>query len=244
MRRAFVESTLLTSLQSGDILVLPKEVSHHLLRVLRLRIGEEIEVFDGDGHVALGQLLEGIPARLQVSETRAAMRELPPLVVAQAAVRQSKVDEVLRRGTELGASALWIFQAERSVVDATLKKADRMVRIAREAARQSERCDVPELDGPMSFDELCGRVRDYPGVCAFGALEATMPYSEVLRGDSRFVADGSLFIVGPEGGLSEAEQRALTDAGAVGVRVGPHVQRTETAGLSALSAALCALGGL
>ena len=239
-----MDSTLFTRLQSGDTIVLPKETGHHLLRVLRLRVGDEIEVFDGHGHVALGLLLDGIPARLQISEIREATRSLPPLIVAQSAVRQSKIDEVLRRSTELGASALWVFQAERSVVDATVKKADRMVRIAREAARQSERSDVPVLEGPVSFDELCNRVRDFPGVCAFGALEAEKPYSEVLRQTPRFLQDGSLFIVGPEGGLSEAEQHKLSSVGAIGVRLGPHVQRTETAGLSALSAALCVLGGL
>lgn len=244
MRRSFIDSTLLSTLEVGAELVLPKEASHHLLRVLRLRAGDEVEVFDGEGRVARGRVVADSPARLLVLETAAEARVLPPIVLAQAAVRGSKLDEVVRRSTELGASALWVFQAERSVVDGSFKKADRVLRIAREAARQSERSVVPALDGPLAFSELCTRVAAFPGVAAFGALGATAAYSETLSNDAAFPQSGTMFVVGPEGGLSEFEQSALQEAGAVPVRLGPHVQRTETAGLSGIAAALCALGWL
>lgn len=244
MRRTHVEPGALDGLGPGSVLSLSKDASHHLQRVLRLPVGAPVELFDGAGTVAQGRLLDGAPARVELLEVRAAVRELPPLVVAQALVRGPKLEEVVRRSTELGASAVWLFEARRSVVDAERMRADRLLRIAREAARQCERVDLPELVGPLSFERLLEEVRGFTGVAAMGVVGAEQPLSRVLANDERAGAGGALVVVGPEGGLDPDEVRQLAEAGALPARLGPHVLRTETAGLVGLAGALAALGRL
>lgn len=241
MRRAFVEPGELQEASPGGRLLLPREAAHHLTRVLRLPADTAVELFDGEGRVVRGRLQGDPPATLWVDEVCAAARTLPPLIMAQALVRGPKLEEVVRRATELGASALWVFAAARSAVPAGSLRDERLWRIAREAARQSERVDVPELVGPFPFEELLARVAAFPGVTAIGVLRAERSLSGLLRSAPRFPTEGALFVVGPEGGLAPEEVARLQQQGAEAVRLGPHVQRTETAGLSALAASLTAI---
>lgn len=240
MRRAWVEQGELLGVSAGDRVSLPDEAAHHLRRVLRLRPGDEVELFDGEGRLARGRLLEG--AEVEIASVFEAQPPLPPLVVAQALVRGPKLEEVVRRSTELGASEVFVFEAERS--NAPSLRLDRLARVAQQAARQAERAYVPALEGSLPFEKLLERVRAFEGVSAMGVLGAERPLSVALAESERFRAHGLLVVIGPEGGLSEREQRALVDVGCEAVGLGAHVLRTETAALAALACAQVASGGM
>ncbi len=240
MRRAWVEQDELSGVGPGDRVTLPDDAAHHLRRVLRLSPGDDVELFDGGGRVVRGRLrADGAVDVLALQE---AVRPLPALVIAQALVRGPKLEEVVRRATELGASEVLVFEAERS--NAPSLRLDRLGRVAQQAARQAERAFVPALVGPHPFSRLTEAVRAFSGRAVMGVLGAERPLSALLASDERFRAGGLLAVVGPEGGLSPEEQRALTDAGCEPVALGVHVLRTETAGLAALACAQVAAGAL
>lgn len=243
MRRAVVDPSLWADL-AGGALTLPPAAAHRFLRVLRLPEGTEVELFDGAGRVARGRLKA--PDRLEEVRLVDVDELLPPLVVAQAVVKTDKLEWVVQKGTELGAAAFVLFDAERGQVDwkdKADKRVERLGRIAADAARQAGRARVPSVNGPESVAALCARVHGFAGVAVVGVPGVEAALSEVLAADGRR-AHGLLVVVGPEGGLSPAEIERLVAAGAVAVRLGAFVLRTETAALAALAAAQTALGHL
>lgn len=242
MRRAHVEPSVLDGATST--LRLPAPAAHRFFRVLRLADGEAVEVFDGTGRVARGRL--AAPDTLVDVERTSADEALPPLVVVQAVTRTEKLELVVQKGTELGASDFVLYEAERCQVhlgERADRRVERLARIAADATRQAGRTRVPHVHPPERLAALAARVRAFPGAAVLGVLGAEVALSEHLAtGDG--AARGLLVIVGPEGGLSPAERAALVAAGAVEVRLGAFVLRTETAALAALAAALAALGHL
>ncbi len=238
---------MIADVVDGGEVALPDDVAHRFVRVLRLKDGDVIEVFDGAGAAVRGALIVGPPARLVDASLVAHDAALPPLVVAQAVVKTDKLEQVVQRATELGASSVLLFEARRGVVKMGDKAAARVLRLARvaeDAARQCERARVPEVLGPISVVELSARVRAFAGVAAQGVLHAPRALSDVLAADPRFESGGLLIVVGPEGGLDDDEVRALREAGAIDVALGVHVLRTETAALAALAAAQAVVGRL
>lgn len=244
MRRAHVDRSVLEAVHNGRV-VLPPRVAHRFFRVLRLEPGEPVELFDGAGRIARGRL--EAPDSLADVELTSAVDPLPPLIVAQAVTRTEKLEFVVQKGTELGASRFVLVDCARGQVhlgDRAEKRRDRLSRIAEDAARQSGRATVPVVEGPLSVDLLCKVVGDFSGIAVVGLVGSEIPLSESLAADPTRLGSGVLIVVGPEGGLDDAEGRALVGAGAVPVRLGAHVLRTETAALAALAAVQVALGQL
>lgn len=244
MRRAHVHGGILDGVHEGRV-ALPADAAHRFFRVLRLEPGTVVEVFDGAGRVARGKLEP--PGSLVEIEIEQASDRLPPLVVAQAVTKTDKLELVVQKGTELGASRFVLVDCARSQVhlgDRAEKRRDRLARVAEDAARQCGRVSVPTIEGPIDVRRLCEQVRAFPGVAVVGLVTAQAPLSEALAAAPARTAQGVLVVVGPEGGLEEREARALEEAGAVPVRLGVHVLRTETAALVALAAAQAALGHL
>jgi 16S rRNA (uracil1498-N3)-methyltransferase len=265
VRRAHVDPISLAAARPGERFALPDDAARRLARVLRLDDGAPIELFDGAGLLVRGAFAP--PDGVRVEQVLRAEDALPPLILAQAVVATDKLELVVQKGTELGASAFWLFAADRSQVrldgDRAEKRRARLGRIAEDAARQCGRGRVPQVEGPLSLRPLCERVTAFCAtghVAAVGAVDAVAPLSTVWRGpfgpngtDERAPAAepprlsshrGLLLVVGPEGGLTPDEIGALQAAGAQAVSLGPHVLRTETAGLVGLAAALVGLGRL
>lgn len=228
-------------------MTLPEDAAHRFLRVLRLAEGTTVELFDGTGRVARGALES--PNLLSDVVLSQAAALLPPLVVVQGVTKTDKLELVVQKGTELGASAIWLLACARSQVhlddDRAAKRCARLSRVADDAARQCGRAVVPAVEGPLALDALAQRIRDFAGVAVVGMVDAHASMSEALEAaDARVASAGVLVVVGPEGGLDAREAQVLVEAGAVAVRLGAHVLRTETAGLVALAAAQVALGHL
>lgn len=246
MRRAYVDAAVMDSALGGKV-DLPAPAVHRFIRVLRLEPGTIVEIFDGTGRIARGPIdAHGALTDVVILTTT---NPLPELVLAQAMTKTEKLEQVVQKGTELGASSFWMVNCARSVVrledERAARRRERLARVAEDAARQSGRGTVPDVEGPIDFRTFVERVRDFPGVVLVGLLDASAPLSEVLALEQeRLKQAGALMIVGPEGGLDSGEAAQLVAAKAVPVRLGAHVLRTETAGLAALAAAQVVLGHL
>jgi 16S rRNA (uracil1498-N3)-methyltransferase len=206
---------------------LTPEAIHYLRDVLRLAPGAELELFDGAGGSWPARVETGF-AGLTLGDRRAARPALP-LWLLPALAKGEKMDLVVQKATELGATHLAPFAAERSVVrlepERAAARATRWRRIAAEAARQCGRADVPEVRAPDRLPEALAAVP------ADHARFVFHPGGDRLPPDLR--PAGVAAIVGPEGGLTDAEVEACEAAGARRVALGPRVLRAETAAVVA-----------
>ena len=171
-------------------------------------------------------------------------RPTPRLSVAQGVAKGRKVDLVVEKLVELGVDEIVVFHSGRSVPiwddDRRKGAAERYRALARAAAKQSRRAWLPDIRGPVDRDELvrlCGQA----GRCFVASPSARSSFREALgsRRDNELMV-----IVGPEGGLADAEIEDLAGAGAVPIKLGPQILRSETAALVVAAIALSELGRL
>jgi 16S rRNA (uracil1498-N3)-methyltransferase len=229
------------SLREGPM-QLPEDEGRKLRTVLRLQVGDELELFDGAGAIGtavISQMAE--PVTVQVLEV-VHRPVAPPLWIAQALPKGDKLELVIQKATELGAAGLIPFSSERTVVKLDPRKAhdrhERWRKIAIEAARQCGRADVPAIG------ELC----DLPGVLARAGAKGLLyeGATDLRLGEflDRSGAAQVTLIIGPEGGFAESEVQLARDAGAQIVGLGSRILRTETVALAALAVALFKRGEL
>ncbi|MBL8939583.1 MAG: 16S rRNA (uracil(1498)-N(3))-methyltransferase [Archangium sp.] len=228
MKRVFVPGAAQGALE------LTGPAFHHLAVVLRVKAGDAIEVFDGHGQAFDAKVVDVKESALTMELGVARARPEPRRVtIVQGLPKADKLELVLQKGTELGASAFLPAAARRSIVKLEgkeEKKLERWRRIVEEAARQCGRADVPDVLPPCSLDEL-----SLPGtaVLVLDEAEKALPLSRALE---TLAADQPIaLVIGPEGGLDRAEVAALVAAGAQAVTLGKNVLRTETAALAALA---------
>lgn len=225
-------------LAPGDELDLPEAAAAHVARVLRLRAGDEVTLFNGDGADYPAALLavERGRARARIADRVPAATESPlPLVLAQALARGDKMDFVVQKAVELGVAGVVPLVTERSEVrlDAVRgeKRMERWRAVIASACEQCGRAQLPYIAPPQPLAEWTR------GLAADGSLRlALLPGSGQRVRDLRLPAAGAIVAVGPEGGFGDRDVALLTGAGFSGLDLGPRILRTETAGLAALAA--------
>ena len=229
-------------LAPGAEVLLPEEVANHLLRVLRLSPGDACVLFNGDGHDYEARLLaaDKRQARAQVLTARAVATESPlRITLLQGIARGEKMDFILQKATELGVARVLPVESERSEVKLAGARADKRLAHWRQvviaACEQSGRARVPEVLPPQPLTSAAA-LREGQGFLLDPQADMTLA---VLR-DTGLLA--CTLAIGPEGGWSPRDRQVLAAAGFTGLRLGPRVLRTETAGLAAI-AALQALAG-
>ena len=214
------------------------ERRHYLVHVLRLGEGASFEVFDGTGRAFDARVasLDADAVRLVLGEARRApaRREVG---IVQGLPKGDKLELVLQKGTELGATSFHPVAAARSVVKLEPKRAEerttRWAKIVEEAARQCRRNDVPVVHAPRPLLEAARALAPTTALLVLDEEESAVPLGEAFRS----CAPGSpvALVVGPEGGLSREEVSALRALGARPVTLGRLILRTETAALAALA---------
>lgn len=241
-----VHRVLVTDLVAGEVVLRGPE-AHHLGGVLRVRPGEQVQAFDGEGSVADGTVasVDRQSVTLSLQEPKLATTEAPlRLTVAVALLKSDKLSDVVRQCTELGVARFLLLVTQRA--DATKlspARLQRLQRVAEEAARQSGRATVPGVEQPQALRELRWQgaaLVAHPGAAV--ALGEVWPHTSATgRNESPGLpVAGSTeltLITGPEGGFSDAEVAQLEERGARSVRLGPRILRAETAPV-ALAAAL------
>lgn len=210
--------------------------AHHLAVVLRLRPGESVIAVDAAGREHVVRLTAVGPeeARGEVLETRPGTTVAVDVVLVQGVPKGSKMDDIVRMGTELGIAEFIPVLTKRTVAEGR-GRAERWRRIAVEAAKQSRRAGVPEVLDPMPFASALDHLAGADLILLLWEGERTRSLGDVLRDAApRRLA----VLVGPEGGFDEAEVREAAGRGAVPVTLGPLILRTETAGMAAAAMVL------
>ena len=241
MRRFFVDQFAI----DGDEVLLNAAESHHLTRVLRLVKGDGVELFDGDGAVYDGVIVETGAvgqgrARVRILSRRHEETATKPLVIAQAMLRGGKIDELLQRYTELGVDTfvpLWTSRCQGKFdLIKEEKRQARQLRIIEAACKQSGRARPLRLARPQNFaDFLANSAEERSGWRRLMFWEEEETTS--LR-DISFAGAGAIVaVIGPTGGLTPEEAVMARAHGFYTVRLAGHILRAETAGLTA--AALC-----
>ncbi len=226
-----VHRVFLKDLEAGERTLWGAE-AHHLAQVLRVEPGVRVKAFDGSGLEAAGEVREVDDMRVtlrleppQPSDVEAALK----LTLAVPLLKGDKFSEVVRRGTELGAVRFIPLLTSRCDVKVLSEnKLARYRRVAKEAAKQSGRSVVPEVETLCKLTKL-----ELPPLSLVAHPYASATLREVISPDAEEVT----LITGPEGGLTEQEVEGLLERGAQGVRLGARILRAETAPI-ALSAAL------
>jgi 16S rRNA (uracil1498-N3)-methyltransferase len=238
--RIHVELPLAVGLELG----LPAQAGEHVARVLRLTAGSPITLFNGDGmdYPAVIQAVGKRDVTVRVEAAQAVGNESPlPLTLAQGVARGEKMDLIVQKATELGVTRIVPLLTERSEVKLDPARAEKRLAhwqaVVASACEQSGRARLPTVLPAVPLEHW---LRDLPEGDALRL--ALLPEGTRRPGELRFTPAGGLLVVGPEGGLGNRDTAALTEAGFEGLRLGPRILRTETAGLAAL-AALQALHG-
>ncbi|MGH8122818.1 MAG: 16S rRNA (uracil(1498)-N(3))-methyltransferase [Rudaea sp.] len=237
-------------LQLGTTVLLPEQAGEHVARVLRLQRGSALILFNGDGREYDAQLASVAKHAVsaQVTSARDADCESPlQLTLAQSIARGEKMDWILQKATELGVASIVPLVTERTEVKLDEERAERRVAHWRSviagACEQSGRTRLPQIEAPQRLDRWLGGLAD-DGAPRLALLpEGEVSVRHFIQVEKISAKDtGVLLCVGPEGGFSEQDAALLRHAGFHGLRLGPRILRTETAGLAAL-AALQAMAG-
>ena len=231
-------------LAAGTLTLLSEDAAHHAVRVLRLRAGEEVTLFDGRGGEYSSRVagIDRLRVSVEVLVHHALERESPlALTLLQGVSSSEKMDFTVQKATELGVAVLQPVVAARSLGRIAGERAEQKRthwrRVAIAACEQCGRNRVPEVLAPLPLADFC-RSPVAPGLrllLAPGAPTSLRSVAPRLEGAATLAA-------GPEAGFTAEEEAMLADAGFIPVRLGPRVLRTETAALAAL-AALNALAG-
>ena len=214
---------------------LPEAQAHYIGRVLRLAAGDAVQLFDGSGQEFLGELVEvgKKVVRVELREAVAGMAESSLRVhLGQGLSRGERMDWAIQKATELGVAQITPLVSERCEVRLKDERADKRLahwrQVAISACEQCGRSVIPEIQAPVSLADWQRQVE--------ADLKLVLhPVAEPLS--SHATPQSLVFLIGPEGGLSDAEVEAAKAAGFHAARLGPRVLRTETAPVVALTVA-------
>lgn len=223
-------------LRAGERVELPQGAAHHCLRVLRLRDGATVRLFNGEPGDWIARLVVrgkgSAAAQIDAFEPRASESPLAVTLV-QGISRGQRMDYTLEKSVELGVDAVVPIVMDRTQAAPRGERADRKLRhwrgVVEAAAAQCGRTRCPPVAAAVGFREWLGRLDGAaaPAVLLDPAGEAASGIA--IRGPA------VTLVAGPEGGFSPAERELADGAGVRGMRLGPRVLRTETAAVAALA---------
>jgi 16S rRNA (uracil1498-N3)-methyltransferase len=232
------------SLDAGDEAVtLPHDEAEHLVRVLRLGVGDTIAVFDGRGHEWTARVASVIRRDVRVqlmARIEPAAEPNVHLTLAQAVLKGDKMDDIVRDAVMLGVSAVQPLVTSRAEVTVAAlgrgTRVDRWRRVALASVKQSKRATLPDVRRPLTLESF---LHDPPTAVSLMLVEPDAPGAAateplgVLQGLPT-PQDATVF-VGPEGGWTEAEIAAARQAGARLVTLGRRTLRADAAPIAAIS---------
>ncbi|MCQ6266279.1 16S rRNA (uracil(1498)-N(3))-methyltransferase [Fictibacillus sp. WQ 8-8] len=241
MQRYFVSSA---EMNDSSVTIIGDD-ANHIVKVMRMEIGDHVICSDNQGRVALCEITEIDRDTVQTSiiESIQESKESPIRVtIAQGIPKGDKLETIVQKGTELGAMAFLPFSSSRCIVKwdekKGQKKTQRLEKIAKEAAEQSHRSRIPDILSPVSFKSLLKQAAEFDYKIVAYEEEAKIGETKRLSELFNQMAPGTsiLCAIGPEGGLSEQEVDELKEADFIPCGLGPRILRTETASSYILSA--------
>lgn len=227
---------------------LPDSEAHHVRDVLRLKAGDEIELFDNSGGLAHGAIercdSRGVLVRIDRIEPRALFSGI---TIAAAVPKGQRADWMIEKLSELGVDRFIPLRTERSVVlPAGKSKRDRWTRIAIESAKQSRRSGVMQIEQLISSARLLTPSPGNPpeawgeGLRVFLTTACDAPrLIQLLRTEISDRNSQILLLIGPEGGWTDGEIKRMKQSGLTGARLTGTILRVETAAVAAAAIVAC-----
>ena len=235
----------------GENIHLGGERAHYLSRVLRLKPGQRFVAVSADGSELEAEVVEITRGSVEAAVLGRSWPRREPahrLTLALAVLKSKAMDWAVQKSTEVGVSSIVPVLSSRVVVRGTERewaaKRRRWQEIAREAARQSHRTHVPEVEAPVTVEALADRCRGGGWVLLDPAAEPQPLAEAVARWQGPGGGRPMGLIVGPEGDFDDTEKTLLREAGAVPVSLGPRVLRAETAAVVGCALLLHLLGDM
>ena len=217
---------------------LPPEAAHHASRVLRLRVGDAVQIFDGLGNMldATIHSLQGKHVILGNLQTSMVQPEKSlQIVLAQAMCSSEKMDWIVQKSVELGVSEIVPIQTQRSVAKLSgsraEKRAEHWRQVAIYACEQCGRNTLPLINPPQEFSSWLAQTK-HDSSSKFILL----PGGATSLRNQAIPQQRVTLLIGPEGGLSNDEANVAQQLGFSPVLLGPRVLRTETAAIAGISA--------
>ena len=229
-------------LPSSGSFELPPGAAHHASRVLRLREGDTVEIFDGNGNECRGMIAEISGKRVVVGNlaTTNTNRESPlQVMLAQALASSEKMDWVIQKATELGATEIQPLDTERSVARLPAERAEKRIehwrQVAISACEQCGRNVLPKIHAPLDIMVWLQQMQKFQGEVPHTKFILLPQGAASLHAQAKPQGKIAL-LIGAEGGFTQAENDAALRCGFTPIRMGSRVLRTETAAVVGLAA--------
>ncbi|WP_069649306.1 16S rRNA (uracil(1498)-N(3))-methyltransferase [Caloranaerobacter ferrireducens] len=230
-------------------IIIKGEDVKHIKNVLRLDIGEIINVSNCEGEEYLAEITEiEKDYVVAVIKEEFESKSEPPIqiILYQGLPKSSKMDLIIQKATELGVVEIVPLITKRTVVKVEgekkeLKKLERWKRIAKEASKQCKRGIIPVVNKIMTFNEMINRLKDEEFILVPYENELKIGLKDILRTYKKGKIN---IIIGPEGGFEEEEIEKLKGINSHIISLGPRILRTETAGFTTISVVMYELGDL
>jgi 16S rRNA (uracil1498-N3)-methyltransferase len=234
----------------GQTVTIEGDDAHHLQRVMRAEIGDEVICSNGTDRetlVRITALDKGVVTGEAVRELSMSAEPAAKVWIAQSLPKGDKMEIVIQKGTEIGAARFLPFLSERTVVQYDAKKeakrTERWQKIAKEAAEQAHRNRVPVIDAVLSWKQLLKEAEhaDAAWIC-YEKEDGKQLRTAIREALTSGKAGNFVLAVGPEGGFTEQEIKQAEAAGFISVSLGQRILRTETAAMVALTCLLYETG--
>ena len=240
MQRYFINQVIQSV---GEKISVLKDQEHHMVKVMRMNVGECCEIVDEKEQLYIAKLTQVSPLELVIEEHKEQQVELPiDVTIFVGLSKGDKLETIVQKATELGVCTIVPVEMKRNMVkwtkDKSQKKIERLQKIAQEAAEQSHRLHVPKVLDLMTLKESV--------ILAKQSTEALVAFEEVAKEGEAAVfvqtltslqkGDSIAFYFGPEGGFDVQEIEYLNSQEIHSCALGPRILRAETAPMYALAA--------
>ena len=225
---------------SEDTIRINESERHHLLNVLRLRVDDQVEVFDGVGNRYIASLCDTRTSPLQAKILQHQFHpHIPPYITLfQGLPKFDKMDLIVQKTTEIGVNEIAPMICQRSIPKSVVqeKRTVRWQRIANEAAKQCKRPQFARVCAPQGLEECLGRVYHLDLLILLWEGEKRQGLKEILRNHGEAKSVG--LFVGPEGGFTDEEVELAVQNGCLSATCGDNILRTETAAIVSVASVM------
>lgn len=231
----------------GDKIFIEGKEAHHLLKVMRLKLGDRVTIFDGKGKTYLGVIIEERKKSAVVSilsKRKLEKLEKPTITLMQGIPARGKMDYLIEKATELGVDNIIPVETKRSVVKMNRAKAElaqrRWEKIAVSASKQCGRLKLPIISPIIKFTQILRKIPEYDLTLFLCLSFQAIPLKKIFQG--RIRPQNILVFIGPEGGFSLEEIEQAKFSGCNLITLGDNVLKSDTAALAVLSILLYKYG--
>lgn len=225
---------------SEDTIHISESERHHLLNVLRLRVDDHVEVFDGVGNRYIASLcdIRTSPLQAKILQHQFHPHTPPYITLFQGLPKFDRMDLIVQKTTEIGVNEIAPIICQRSIPKSVVqpKRAARWQRIANEAAKQCKRPHFAHVFAPQGLEECLGRVLHLDLLILLWEGEKRQGLKEILRNHGEAESVG--LFVGPEGGFTDEEVGVALQNGCLPATLGDNILRTETAAIVSVASVM------